>query len=350
LKVPDDRSRVGLSVVLEWENVQVAGRSRCARLLEELRDQLRRLRAEVDAIEAEASRRFLRALLDSPVELLVVHDERLSSEEIARFLHSVISATESGLEVRLLPAPFSGQGQYYELKNFGAANCRGDLILLLDSDVIPKPGWLFHLITPLADPQVGAVGGRAYIDPDSLLARAAALFWYFPLRSAHGSLEASPDRSFFANNVVFRREVFLESPFPRQQGRSRGAERALSRQLASRGIVVLRSTHAQVSHPAFNSLEAFVARGISLGRDQWLRYCEDGPLAPQERVGTVGRYVRHLRDSFKGIVRNRERVGLGALQVPIALAFACLFYTLSLAGELMLRVAPALARDRFLRF
>lgn len=349
MKLPDDRSRVGLSVVLEWENVKVAGRSRCARLLAELRDQLRRLRAEADGIGAEASRSFLRTLLDSPVELLVVHDERLGSEEIARFLHSVIPATESGLDLRLLPAPFSGQGQYYELKNFGATNCRGDLILLLDSDVIPEPGWLFHLITPLADPRVGAVGGRAYVDPNSLLAKAAALFWYFPLRSAQGSLEASEDRS-FANNVVFRREVFLESPFPRQEGRSRGAERALSRQLASRGIVVLRSTHAQVSHPAFNSPGAFVARGISLGRDQWLRHCEDGPWVGPERVSAIGRYVGHLRDSFKSIVRNRKRVGLRALQVPIALALACFFHTFSLAGELMVRVAPALVRGRFLRF
>ena len=280
----------------------------------------------------------------------VPDDERLGSEEIARFLHLVISATESGLEVRLLPAPFSGQGQYYELKNFGAANCRGDLILLLDSDVFPRTGlWLFHLITPLADPQVGAVGGRAYVDPDSLLARAAALFWYLPLRSAHGPWRLRRTGVSLPTTSSSDGRCSSESPFPKQEGRSRGAERALSRQLASRGIVVLRSTRAQVSHPAFHSLEAFVARSISLGRDRWLRYCEDGPLVPQERVGAVGRYVRHLRDSFKGIVRNRERVGLGALLVPIALALACLFCTLSLARELMVRIAPALVRDRFLR-
>jgi cellulose synthase/poly-beta-1,6-N-acetylglucosamine synthase-like glycosyltransferase len=44
--------------------------------------------------------------------------------------------------------------------NTGARAAQGEIIVFTDSDCIPEPGWLRALVTPFADPEVVAAGGR----------------------------------------------------------------------------------------------------------------------------------------------------------------------------------------------
>ena len=97
-------------------------------------------------------------------------------------------------------------------KNIGAARARGEVIVFLDSDVIPEEGWLASLLQALSNLDVGVVGGNTYIAHEDLNGKAFALFWFFPLREARGGLWRDPH--FFANNVAFRAEVFRAHSFP----------------------------------------------------------------------------------------------------------------------------------------
>jgi glycosyltransferase involved in cell wall biosynthesis len=45
-------------------------------------------------------------------------------------------------------------------RNRGLAEARGAVVVYLDDDAIPRPGWLAALLAPYRDPRVVAVGGR----------------------------------------------------------------------------------------------------------------------------------------------------------------------------------------------
>ncbi len=48
---------------------------------------------------------------------------------------------------------------YYKLKNFGVAQSKTDLTVMVDSDAAPEPGWLKNLLSPFSDESVMVVGG-----------------------------------------------------------------------------------------------------------------------------------------------------------------------------------------------
>jgi len=102
--------------------------------------------------------------------------------------------------------------RYYEKKNEGAAAARGEILVFLDSDVIPEPRWLEQLLAAFDDSVVDVVGGSTYISPDTLYSRAFAAFWFFPPRSSDEGL-ASAD-GLFGNNIAFRSSVFQSSQYP----------------------------------------------------------------------------------------------------------------------------------------
>lgn len=57
--------------------------------------------------------------------------------------------------------PTTGK-RYYELKNYGATHIRSDVLVFLDSDVIPEDGWLEALLEAIKQPG-GRCGGRQYL-------------------------------------------------------------------------------------------------------------------------------------------------------------------------------------------
>jgi GT2 family glycosyltransferase len=46
-------------------------------------------------------------------------------------------------------------------RNTGVSVATGDVLVFLDDDAAPRPGWLRHLVAPFADASIAATGGRA---------------------------------------------------------------------------------------------------------------------------------------------------------------------------------------------
>jgi Glycosyl transferase family 2 len=285
------------SIVVEWENVALAGAPRALVTLARLRDETSRSARRIDVV--------------------ICHDEDSPPD-----LSPLAAALPPGW--RLLRVP---DARYYQLKNHGAAATAGRIIVFLDSDAIPEAGWLEGMLAPFDDPAVQVVAGHAYIQAESLYARAFALTWFFPLRAEPEPLK--PVTWFFANSVAFRRSTFLAHPFAPAEGVSRGACVQLARELREAGITIWKSTAAQVAHPAPRGWRHFALRALAEGRDR----------LPRERgwratiAGSLARLAHHGGAGLWAIVRHRGKVGLSLAGVPVALGICWVYYGLRFAGE-----------------
>ena len=318
-----------VSVVMEWENILLAEAERSRAMLRQLTKEARA------AVE--------HGVVRGPIELLVCYDAgELDGSALAADLATELESSGETLEHRTVPID---GGEYYELKNAGARETNGDVIVFLDSDVIPEPGWLANLIEPFADEAVGVVAGNSYLEPRGFYGKTFALAWFFPLRSPDAHVE--PARTFFANNVAFRSEIFERFPFPTLDDASRGSCWRLAQILTANGIEMVRSTGAQVSHPAPNGLRHFVARGLAQGRDRLLEERAWGSRRTRSPLGTASRLTRDLRRSTRSVTHDFERVGLSRQSVPAALALSTSYYLLCTLGEIATMLSPGAMTRHF---
>lgn len=331
------------TVIIEWENVQLAEMHRCQEMLRQLRKQVHALRSAALAVDERSERTFLQRFAE-PVEVLVLYDdEEVEQREVEAIIHPIIPRGDPHIDLRPLPA--SGN-EYYDQKNFGAQQARGDFVVFLDSDVIPEDGWLETLLGTFSDPAVEIVSGNAYIDPYSTYSKAFALTWFFPLRTEDGPPFRT--REFFANNLAFRRETLLKFPFPAMPpGMTRGACTALARTLEEKQVGVYRNPAARVSHPPPVGVQNFIIRALAEGRDDAL--CGGLIHNPKDtRLGpSFFRWARRMTKAGSALVTQRKRVGLPLAGVPVAAGVAGAYYLLYTAGNLLTRIKPELTRERF---
>jgi len=260
-------------------------------------------------------------------EILMVDNN--SSDESARIV------AEYG-QIRLLAEPTQGA---YVARNLAAAAAQGRFLAFTDPDCVPCRAWLSsfadafaaHLLSCFDDPDVEVACGSTYIDPSTLLGRAFAQFWFYPLRQRGG--ERVRTMSFYANNVAFRRRTFERFPFPLTDQASRGSCLALATQLADAGTPIWRHSAARVSHPPPNGLHHFVVRALAQGRDRFLRERSRSP----SRLGTVlvilESLARNLARSAREIATGYRQVGLPLWQLPAIAVIATAYYGLYFCGE-----------------
>jgi hypothetical protein len=320
---------VTVSVVVEWENILLAKADRCRRMLRQL---VREAETAVD-----------HGLAASPIELLVCVDtEEVDDSSVAADIATELSEDAGALRYRVVPV---AGADYYALKNAGAREVHGDLIVFVDSDVIPEPGWLGNLLRPFSDETIGVVAGNSYLEPTGLYGKTFALAWFFPLRATEA--QVLPARKFFANNVAFRKRIFDQFPFPSLDQSSRGSCWRLAHILSENGVQIVKSTGAQVEHPAPNGFRHFVARGLAQGRDRLLEERAWGSRRTRSLLGTASRLKRDLRRSTSSITKDFKRVGLPAPAVPAALGISTSYYLLCTLGEVATMVSPGFMGRHF---
>ncbi len=127
---------------------------------------------------------------------------------------------------------------YYNAKNAGfaatsAARC--DHVAFADTDCIPAPDWLARLLAPFAaqQPPAVTVGRTSYAENVVGTALTTLDFMYFP-----SPLAEKATRNFYANNVVFRRDVFDTHSYQALDGVYRAHCQVLGLRLQEAGVAL----------------------------------------------------------------------------------------------------------------
>lgn len=309
-----DPSSRTVTVIVEWDNAD-AGEIEATATLDALADEL-----PVEGWE---------------VDVLLVNPSHAAAGPAPTLARSRLAARKG---VGVLDV---GAVDYYEQKNAGAAKATGDVVVFLDSDSVPAPGWLGALLEPFRSeaPPAVVAGHTVLPPPRGLLQRWFALNWKFSADQPDGVDDAVVIR---ANNVAFRADVIARHRFPDDR-RYRGRCASLRRTLRNEGIGVHGTTRARVEH-------GYPQRGIF-----WKRALADGhdrAVALPGRAKRFGyrRAVRALASDLRrysaSTIGGRRDVGLRAVQVPAALAIGVAWSLAAFAGALVELLRPGLLRRR----
>jgi hypothetical protein len=299
------------SIVVEWETGQECGGGRAGACLAELNRQMWEERAAFEA----------------PPELVLVFDP--AEAERSEVEASAASAAGArGWPGRFEIAAAPSRLDYYQKKNFGFARCAGEVVLFLDSDLLPEPAWLGTLMRPFADPSKSVVVGRTHFETGSLYERAVALFWIFDER-LDGD-EVRPTRRLVSNNIAFRRRVFAALPFP-DRPTYRGQCSELGAKLGRLGIVMYEATGARAVHPAPAGLRAFAARAAHAGDDTSVYSAMEGRTG---RLEPLREWRRDMANVRRRIAARAPALGAGAGVRAAALVLGGLYYSIKASAYL----------------
>jgi glycosyltransferase involved in cell wall biosynthesis len=255
-------------------------------------------------------------------ETVVMFDPAEASEEAVRAL---IGGEWPGT-LRVAAAP--RRLDYYQKKNHGFTLTTGDVVVFVDSDLIPEPDWLKNLVGSFADFRVSLVTGRTHLETATLYERAVALFWIFDTRDPSSGLR--PTRRLVSNNVAVRRALFTQFPFP-DRPTFRGQCGALGAILETHRISMYEQPAARASHPAPDGARRFFARAWHAGRDSAYYDALDGRGTLAQALRTWGVDLGHVRER----IHHRAPL-IAARRADVAAAFVLgfAFYAIKLTGAM----------------
>ncbi len=321
-------SKPKISIIIEWENVKLSEMDRCRAMLREMAKQIPEYFDKQQVMESPES--------VPAAEILILYDAgAFDGGFIKEIVEAEIPRSTRHCQWRIIAAGSEG---YYGLKNIGSREAQGDILLFIDSDLIPEPKWIENMLSPMQNPEVKVVAGHAYVTPDDMLSRTFALTWFFPLRAKQAVI--SPAKGFFANSVAFRREVFLAHPYEVIPGASRGACRLLAKKLIAEGVQILSNTGAQASHPPPNGLRHFLIRAVVQGRDDLLMNQTEQRAGKGSIFHSIARIGKWQLKAWRRILFGFRTVDLPFYQVPFAFFIASIYGFLFFSGDLATRLFP----------
>jgi hypothetical protein len=304
-----------ISVLIEWENAIVADQTRAIRMLEHIRQDIEEVGQEYFTL----------------VEIVSGLDPTGINPQLVESMLREAFGTVSWVTIRNVALP--GR-TYYEMKNECALEARGEIVVLLDSDVIPSPGWLKKMVDSFEDPAVQICASSVHLAVGSLQEKTLALIWIFEIASRAVGLKKTG--SIWVNSTAYRREVFLKFPLPGSVGTARASCAAHVRELRAAGVPMHRRMDAHVEHPAPVGASEFVERALARGRDKVLG-------SPKPFWKNV---VYDVKRGLGFIVKRRDEVGVRPIEVPAVLLIASAWWLLMIVGGLAAMIAPKEMRKR----
>ena len=313
------------SIIIEWENVRFID-------LDRTREMLRILRTELKSIQPPPR---------LPEVLFLYTVQNVPETLVRQVLAEDFKPDDVPAITRVMP---TDNLRYYEQKNFGAKHTTGEIKILLDSDVLPEPGWLAALLKSFEDPRVHVAAGQTYMAYDSFYTRAFALFWCWPLRDTTPGL--TPSKIFHANNVAYRSEIFDAYPFPNLPTNRDQCTMAATTMCAD-GVGIFYQKEARAAHPPPDGFWNFIKKGINDGRDQALlrRYRERSNLPEMRHI--YWNFAQGVTRNFHKFRKQYRDVGLSPVGAVAGFWLAVIWYGLKAFGEFLTVKRPELVTRLF---
>jgi len=278
------------SIVIEWENILLSEKWRTVEMLRQLSKQI---------VEISPN-------LSSKPEVIIVYDsDNFEHCQVEQFVNQQLEPCSSMIDLRIIPA---AKLRYYELKNYGVQQSHQDIIILLDSDIIPKEGWLVAMLEPFQNPGTSILTAlHSY--PKSLCEKAFSVIWNWNFKSENGDQIYEIDR-FSCHNAAFRREILEANPFP-PLPQFRGSCAVLGDRLRLQGYKILCQPKSRYSHPAPNGLRHFVVRALCQGHDiaiasRRARKMNEASMAFDrlDNRWTLGQIFSYIRQKYRSLRLN----------------------------------------------
>jgi len=247
----------------------------------------------------EQLRSCLEALAVSPVdglEIVVVDDG--SSRRAAT---AAVAATVGAVLVRL-----EGHGPA-SARNAGAQAATGEVVLFVDDDCVPAPGWASELAATVFSQEHLVVAGPVRVAAD-------AGVW---LRASEGLAGAAETglRLLRTNNLGCRRSLLLEVPFDERFRSAAGEDRDWCVRVARAGARLVRDPAATVEHRARLGARSFFAQQLRYGRAvrQLQRHGTHAPVPRRAVLRAVLAGARDGMDVAAAMMAAQAAGGLGYL-------------------------------------
>ncbi len=192
---------------------------------------------------------------DYPALEVIVVDNASREPSTLAYLAAIV---ERGVRVLKYPGAFN----YSAINNFAAAEARGRILLLLNSDIsMPEPGWLREMVQLAVRPGIGAVGARL-LYPDGTLQHAGVVLGLGGA-AGHTHVGAGRDDPGYFGQLMMTREVSAATAaclaVPRAAFEAVGGLDAenlpvafndvdLCLRLRERGLRILWTPHAELVH------------------------------------------------------------------------------------------------------
>jgi GT2 family glycosyltransferase len=240
---------------------------------------------EVETIAACVSSLLAMRVPIGPVEIIVV--DNVSTDGTCDALAAF------GDRIRVLTETTRGAAA---ARNCGIRAAQGPIVAFTDADCVVEPHWLSHLISPLADPTIGVVGGRILSLPGAnRIARFGEV-----IHDHHDAIEVQEEPYVISMNWASRREVLLEAGLF-DEALLRGQDVDLSWRIRQAGYRLVYSPNAVLRHHNQHTVWGLAHEGY-VHAEHGLR---------------VGRKHGIVFDAQGGWTRTRQRLTAGVSQLAL---------------------------------
>ena len=313
------------SILIEWENLRFSELWRTESMFEQVAKQIANISDE----------------LSMPPEILILYNKDVMQyDEIEQYARQNLEPCISLIDLKIISTP---DLRYYEQRNYGAKKASNEILIFLDCDTIPDDGWLINMLQPFDDSDVFVVGGTPYMPQDNIYCKAMSLLWVFPPKD-DPDYKTSELSEFVTDNSAFRREFFIEHPFPKSES-FRGALNDLCNLIIDKDYKIFRQPKAGASHPPPMGLRNIAIRSLCEGHDKFLawRGSHEHFLNKKPEKHSLISYIKfkigNYRERRKYVHLNfKERVGVFCI--------GSIWIVFGLAGFLLTSINPCLISSK----